>query len=262
VWGVNGWQVVPEAVRPPGTVVKDNKLMHSRMVRKGNTFATTVRVPSGTRLDYGFLITKTEGGTTVDIWQGEDEDRRPFAMDVRSDGWIEVKSTAWLSGQAADLPLVTQEIRYPVARAGKVWLVWGINGRQVVPEAVRPPGTVVKDGVMHTPMAFEGYAFVAKVQVPSGTRINYRFLITTYSGAEVTIWQDNTGREYLTVVRGNGSLEVKSTVRSPTTKEVQEGVDLWMYILLGTCIVLVGCLVFKFISQRQKRGASRYHSRI
>jgi len=140
--------------------------------------------------------------------------------------------------------------------------VWGIEGSQVVPEAVRPPGTVVKDGVMHTPMAFEGYAFVAKVQVPSGTRINYRFLITTYSGAEVTIWQDNTGREYLTVVRGNGSLEVKSTVRSPTTKEVQEGVDLWMYILLGTCIVLVGCLVFKFISQRQKRGASRYHSRI
>ena len=133
MWGINGWQAIPEAARPPGTVLKDNKVMHTRMVRKGDTFATTVRVPPGTMLDYKFLITKTSRGAPVTIWQ--DYNGQDFWKLVRVSGSLEEKATvtvvtldqrkAWLAGQAADLPLVTQEIRYRAPGAAEVWLVVG-----------------------------------------------------------------------------------------------------------------------------------------
>ena len=56
---------------------------------------------------------------------------------------------AWPSGRLADLSLVAQEIRYRIAGAEEVWLVWGINGWQAIPEAARPPGTVLKDNKAH-----------------------------------------------------------------------------------------------------------------
>jgi hypothetical protein len=58
-------------------------------------------------------------------------------------------------------PFVTQEIRYHTPEASEVFLVWGINGWNVVPEENRPAGTVVKNDVMHTPMVREGGTFVA-----------------------------------------------------------------------------------------------------
>ena len=107
--------------------------MHSRMVRKGDTFATTVRVPPGTMLDYKFLITKTSRGAPVNIRQ--DYNGQDFWKLVRVSGSLEEKATvtvvtldqrkAWLAGQAADLPLVTQEIRYHAPGAAEVWLVVG-----------------------------------------------------------------------------------------------------------------------------------------
>ncbi|MDH4137090.1 MAG: GDSL-type esterase/lipase family protein [Anaerolineae bacterium] len=48
-----------------------------------------------------------------------------------------------------DVPLVTREIRYHMPEAGEVYLLWGINGWAVVPQEIRPAGTVVKDLVMH-----------------------------------------------------------------------------------------------------------------
>ena len=41
----------------------------------------------------------------------------------------------------ADGPLVTQEIRYYMPEAGEVFLVWGIDGWQLVSETLRPSGT-------------------------------------------------------------------------------------------------------------------------
>ena len=69
MWDINGWQAIPEAARPPGTVFKDNKVMHTRMVRKGDTFTSTVRVPAGTKLDYKFLIAKTSRRAPISIWR-------------------------------------------------------------------------------------------------------------------------------------------------------------------------------------------------
>jgi len=59
----------PEAARPLGSVFKDNKVMHTRMVRKGDTFTSTVRVPPGMKLDYKFFITKTSRRAPISIWR-------------------------------------------------------------------------------------------------------------------------------------------------------------------------------------------------
>jgi hypothetical protein len=72
-------------------VVKDG-VMKTNMVREGNTFTTTVRVPPGTVLDFWFLITKTEEGATIDIRQEKDEEGRAFAKVVIFDGRREVQS--------------------------------------------------------------------------------------------------------------------------------------------------------------------------
>lgn len=67
MWSINGWQVIPAATRPAGTVLKDNRLMHTRMVRAGDAFARAVQVHPGTMLDHKFLIPKTSRGAPVTI---------------------------------------------------------------------------------------------------------------------------------------------------------------------------------------------------
>jgi hypothetical protein len=220
-WGLDGWQVIPDAARPPDTVLKDNKVMHSWMVRKGDTFVTTARVPPGTVLDFSFLIAKTEEGTTVDIRQEKEANGRGLSRVVAFDGRIEVQSSAWLAGSTTDLSLVKQEIRYRIAGTEEVWLVWGINGWQAIPEAARPAGTVLKDNrLMHTRMVQQGDAFATTVRVPPGTQLDYKFLISkTSRGAPVTIWQDYNGKDFLKLVRVNGSLEEKATVTVVTLEQ-------------------------------------------
>ena len=213
-WGLDGWQVIPDAARPSDTVLKDNKVMHSRMVRKGDTFATTVRVPPGAVLDFSFLIAKTEEGASVDIRQEKEGNGRALSRVVAFDGRIEVQSNAWLASPTPDPSLVAQEIRYRIAGTEEVWLVWGINGWQAIPEAARPAGTVLKDNrLMHTRMVRTGDTFATTVRVPSGTGLDYRFLISkTSRGVPVNIWQDYNGKGFLKFVRVSGSLEEKATV--------------------------------------------------
>jgi hypothetical protein len=222
VWGINGWQAIPEAARPAGTVLKDNRVMYTRMVRQGDAFATTVRVPPGTGLDYRFLITKTSRGAPVNIWQ--DYNGQDFGKLVRVSGSLEEKATvtvvtldqrkAWLAGQAADLPLVTQEIRYRAPGAAEVWLIWGLDGWQAIPEAARPAGTVLKDNkVMHSPMVRKGDTFTTTVRVPPGTGLDFWFLIAkTAEGKVVDIRQerDGDGRALSKVVAFDGRIEVQS----------------------------------------------------
>jgi hypothetical protein len=221
VWGINEWQAIPEAARPPGTVLKDNKVMHSPMVRKGDTFTTTVRVPSGTRLDYGFLITKTSRGAPVSIWQ--DYNGQNFWKLVRVSGSLEEQATvtvvtleqrkAWLAGQAADLPLVTQEIRYHAPGAADVWLAWGLDGWQTIPEAARPPGTMLKNGKMHSPMVREGNTFTTTLRVPPGTGLDLWFLIAKIAEGKVVDIRhekDPEGRAFAKVVMFDGRIEAQS----------------------------------------------------
>ena len=66
--------------------------MHSRMVRKGDTFITTVRVPLGTVLDFSFLIAKTEEGMPVDIRHENDEGGQVLSRVVAFDSRMEIRS--------------------------------------------------------------------------------------------------------------------------------------------------------------------------
>ncbi len=263
VWGVNGWAVVPEAQRPAGTVIKDG-VMHTPMERVGDIFAMKVRVPSGATIHYGFLITKTRSGAAIKVWEGSDK----FIMIARQVGVVEMKSTLTLaqdqrSANTADAPLVTQEIRYQMPEAGEVFLVWGVNGWAVVPEAQRPAGTVIKDGVMHTPMERVGDIFVTKVRVPSGATIHYDFLITkTSSGAAIELWdaKGDPKQEYQTITAQDGVAEVKSKLTLPQAKPPVSGLNRWLQLLIGISIIsgVAVILVMSFLRAPLRRRRLTY----
>jgi lipopolysaccharide transport system permease protein len=146
----------------------------------------------------------------------------------------------------ADSPLVTQEIRYHMPEAGEMLLVWGINGWTVVPEELRPAGTAVKNAVMHTPMVRKGDTFVARVQVPSGTTIDYGFLITRMrSGAAVHIWEADGKQDYHTIATQDGVVEVrtKSMLTQDHTPAIALGIGLPLLIGLGTVFAIRTVLI-------------------
>ncbi|MCB0208442.1 MAG: hypothetical protein KDJ52_03915 [Anaerolineae bacterium] len=60
VWGVNNWQLAPESLRPQWTEINDN-VMYTAMPSVGDMFTAKLRVPAGTRIDYGFLIAQKRG---------------------------------------------------------------------------------------------------------------------------------------------------------------------------------------------------------
>ena len=102
VWGINGWFPVPEGMRPDGTVLKDN-VMHTVMVKADEMFVAQVRVPGGSTLDYGFLITKTRLGQAVQVWEGGGEDG--YHEVINEAGISEVRSGTTLRSDQA-LPSV------------------------------------------------------------------------------------------------------------------------------------------------------------
>ena len=100
VWGINGWLPAPPELLPAGTVIKDN-LMHTPMVRVGDAFAVKIRVPSGTRLDYGFLALRKQ--SFADLiwpmlpawdWNGD----QGYRMIVSHDGVTETHASQAMAG--------------------------------------------------------------------------------------------------------------------------------------------------------------------
>lgn len=126
---------------------------------------------------------------------------------------------------AQETSLMTQEIRYHLPEAGEVSLIWGINGWNVVPEEMLSTGTVVKNALMHTPMARKGDTFVATVQIPSGSIIDYGFLITkSRSGRVMKVWDGNRQKDYHTVATQNGVTEIepKLTLHEDQTSTAED----------------------------------------
>src|SRR5258708_506010 len=90
--------------------------------------------------------------------------------------------------------VATLEIHYHDPEASEVFLVWGINGWGLAPAPMRPPGTIEKRQVLHTPMVRHGEIFSARIQAESGTMLDYAFLITkNHTGAALAVW-DTDGR--------------------------------------------------------------------
>ena len=118
VWGVNGWQSVPEKIQPPGTTV--DVVMFTPMVLQGDTFVAKVQVYAGTTLDYGFQTRKKRDGTPTKewVWDGD------YQLTPGDDPVVEIEATVTLDSQPSNSPaessLVTQEFRYHMPEAGEV----------------------------------------------------------------------------------------------------------------------------------------------
>jgi hypothetical protein len=103
VWGVYGWQTVPESLRPPGTIVQDgarSEVMRTPMERQGDVFVVRVQVPSGAPIDFIFNITRTRGGVGVDAWDANGQPAQDFHAIADGDGVTEVGTTIVLAQQA------------------------------------------------------------------------------------------------------------------------------------------------------------------
>ena len=223
-WGIDGWQPAPQSVRPPGTVIRDSK-MHSPMRSSGDDFFADVSLPPGASLDFFFLISKTNDGQTVDIRQERDKHGQAFSKTALLSDEISVDSTGWISLRASGLPVAEQSVRYRVGGVKEVWLVWGINEWQPVPEAVRPPGTIIINKLMHTSMVYRDALFVTTVRIPIDAIFDYKFLITkTSSNGSVQLWDDFHGRGFRKRVRGNGVLTEKTSISIVSPEERQ----LWL----------------------------------
>lgn len=145
---------------------------------------------------------------------------------------------------------VTQEIRYSLPEAGEVFLVWGVNGWATVPETQRPPGTAIKNKIMHTPMERQSNYFVAKVQVPAGATIDYVFQLTkTRNGSASEIWDNNFSartENYYTVAVQDGvtSIEGKTAIKNLLqASNTNFGSVFWWRSLAIVLILYVALLV-------------------
>jgi phosphoglycerol transferase MdoB-like AlkP superfamily enzyme len=142
---------------------------------------------------------------------------------------------AILTSQAAT---VTQEFRYRMSEAGEVYLLWGVNDWKTVPEQLRPEGTVLRKWVMYSPMQVRGNAFTVKLQVPSGSIIDYLFHITeTRHGASIDLWDSNGDQDYHTVATQDGAVEIKSTLT--LARAEQRDFSILLPLLFGMCLILL-----------------------
>ena len=97
---------------------------------------------------------------------------------------------AWPAGSEIPKSSITvTKVRYKMPEAGEVWLVWGVGGWRPVDAALRPSGTQVRKGVMHTPMNRTGDIFAVDLRTPSGSSLDGGFLITkSANGADLRVW--------------------------------------------------------------------------
>jgi hypothetical protein len=155
---------------------------------------------------------------------------------------------------------LTRQIRYQ-SDAGAVVLVWGIDGWNPVPDPLRPSGTTLKQSLMNTPMSKTGDVFVATVQAPDKSVIDFGFLITKSStGADVSIWDGNSDRGYHAAAEGDAVIEVLSPVSFSTSGRwtIRDTRSPWFYLAVigsGTLLLIaisVGTRSYRRTKQRRE----------
>ncbi|MCB0208441.1 MAG: hypothetical protein KDJ52_03910 [Anaerolineae bacterium] len=238
VWGINGWQTLPDNLWPIETNIIDN-VMHTPMTQEGDTFVVKVEVPVNSTIDYCFLLIKSKTfDVTWPMCDGNYQDKPSF------DGLVEVNSQL-------NITLNTQEIRYVRPEATEVNLLWGINGWQPMPEALWPPGTEFKNNIMYTPMTKKGDTFIAKVKVPVDTTFDYGFQITKRQGLFdiiYPVWDGN----YQSIPTNDGMIKTVGTVSLLT--DVSDALTYKLYFLAAGITLLAvwfsGFLFFGFFKDR------------
>ncbi|MGH7230984.1 MAG: glycosyltransferase family 39 protein [Nitrospiraceae bacterium] len=258
VWWINGWETPPPSMRPAGTF-ESNGAIHTPMTRDGEDFVTTVEAPAGTVMTHAFLITKTREGATMSVWDANGYPYRYYVTVARSNRPATILATvnlakAQTSPDNSGASLRKQEIQYEMREEGEVFLVWGLNGWRALPESLHPSGTVIKNGMMHTPMTQRGAAFVATVQVPAGSTMDYGFLVTkTRSGSVINAWDGaETFRRTLGMV--NEPIVVASNVGLGQGGQLRNGLPNDIYLLI-TVLLVTNVVILLFLRRlpRERR---------
>jgi hypothetical protein len=260
VWGMNGWNVVPEELRPAGTVI-ENAVMHTTTAREwGNTFVARVQIPSGAKINYGFLITKSQTGKKLHYWDDGGNTDKGYHKTVKMDGitWVSAFPPVQkqVSSRAAEVSLVSHKIRYQNPEAGEVVLVWGINGWDILPEKIRPKKTAVEGALMYTRTVREGDDFTFDLNVPPDAVIDFCFLITRKrAGAAIQVWEDNAGQNFHAAAAQNAVTEIKTKLSLDQARELPTVFDISAHVLIAIYIIFGVGLLLRWISPAQKPRA-------
>jgi len=108
---------------------------------------------------------------------------------------------------------ITQSIIYQQSAAAEVYLVWGVNNWQWVPDSIRPANTSIKNDVMYTLMAKANDSFIVKVKVSPNDRLDYGFLITKDKyGATLDFWEADGKQNFCTIANPGKVVKIKSKV--------------------------------------------------
>lgn len=247
VWGMDGWNTLPESLRPSGTRIINN-VMHTPMAKEGEIFKTTVQVPAGHSIDYGYLITRRANGEAIEpIWDGGEG----YQLRAESLGQpVETISTLTLASAKPAVEITLKnllpvEVHYLAPEAGEVILVWGIDGWQTLPEESRPAGTWVENKVMKTLMINNDGDFLVTVNVPEASKLEYGFLIAkTKDGSEVNIWDGGTESNYQAEVIEPTTLQVASAIKLEKQRSLPSTLVIGAYLFVG--IVLIALVGFIF----------------
>jgi hypothetical protein len=119
------------------------------------------------------------------------------------------------AASAQDLPVLTQELRYHMPDAGEVFLAWGIDGWNPVPESLRPADTHIDEkGTMLTRMIREGDVFAVTIQSPANVTVAYGFLITAdRAGNPIpAVWDSDPDYQFFSVLNRTFDIEPSVTL--------------------------------------------------
>jgi hypothetical protein len=99
VWGINDWQIASEGLQPTGTEIRGD-VMYTPMIHEGNFFTIKIRVPAGTKINYGFLISEKHGfaDNLWPVWPAWDwNNDKGYRMVVVKNGLTEVQAPLGLT---------------------------------------------------------------------------------------------------------------------------------------------------------------------
>lgn len=137
------------------------------------------------------------------------------------------------------------EIRYHVAGAESVVMIWGVNDWDTA--IARPSGTFIEDNTLHTPMTKQGDDYVVMLHLPDSTTIDYCFGYTKLAGpfniyfGYYDVNEKPDSRFYHILVNGN-----KSVTHAPNPNKVKPitYISLIKYTTLFFLFFLVLALIF------------------
>jgi hypothetical protein len=250
VWGIDGWNPVEPGLRPSGTELR-RKVMVTPMTQSATSFFVVLRVPARRSLEYGFLATDSANGR--EVWDGSYATRTDTTATV--DIWAKPDSSAVLAAGSDTTGLIATTVSYRTSFAAEVFVVWGINGWNVVPAAVRPGSTEIVNQRMKTRMTPDRGGFVAVIDVPPGVKLDYGFTITKRRGIFNLIgpmWDPRNDHPTIEVGRS-----IEATSALPGHLELQELANRWSVIVGGTATLLAGwAALYWLLGWRERRSRS------